>query len=153
MDPRRILAKAETWKRRAHRLSLDLRLRSVTDAKKFLREHGVALWNDRGELPNILDALIGRIANGRERVRGKAAENCFAWRGQLLQDPEFLECPFFNRQPTVVYQELWPYFTVVARLNRGRAEPEPLVSRDARKVLNFVAREGPVPSPEIRRGR
>ena len=151
MDPRRILLKVEALKRKSHRLSLDLRLKSLNDAKKFLREHAVVLWNGRSELPSLLDAMVGRIAKGRERNNGKAAENCFFWRAQLLEDPEFVECNFFQKQPTAPRQDLWPAITVFSRINRRQAENGLLVSRDARRILAFVDKEGPTSVDELRR--
>src|SRR5262249_39495205 len=106
MQPKTILAKAEAWKRKAHRLSLDLRLRSVSDARKFVREQAVVLWNAKAELPNLADAIIGRVANSAERVHGRPAETCTQWRGQILQDSEFLECNFFRNLSTVLHQDL-----------------------------------------------
>lgn len=151
MDPERVLAKAEAFKRKAHRLSLDLRLKSLAEAKKFLREHSVVLWNDKGDLPNLLDATIGRIANDKERTRGKAAENCAAWRMQVLADPEFLDCRFFCKQPTMLHEDLWPYATVFARLNRSRAEDGPALSREARKIVSHLSKEGPSRADHLRK--
>src|SRR3990172_9068477 len=108
MDIRRVLARAEDWKQRTHRLSLSLRLKSIAEARKFLREHGAVLWSAKAELPNLLDAIIGRVANGQERVYGKPAGSCYQWRWQLLKDPEFLECRYFRRMSAGVHIDLWP---------------------------------------------
>ena len=151
MDPERILAKAQAAKRKAHRLSIELRLKSVSDAKKFLREQSVVLWRDKGDLPNLLDATIGRIANGKERVHGKAAENCSAWRRQLLRDPEFLDCRFFCKQPTALHESLWPYATVFARLNREMAEDGKNLSREADGIVSHVKKEGPTRCDQLRK--
>jgi hypothetical protein len=150
MNPDRILAKAEAWKRKAHRLSLNLRLKSVADANIFLREHVVVLWNAKAELPNLLDAIIGRVANGQERVYGKPAENCYRWREQIMKNPEFLECRFFSKMATVVHQDLWQYITVFSRQNRKRAEEESR-SREIRKILTFLSREGPTRTDILRK--
>lgn len=151
MDDQRIFLKAQAWKIKSHRLSLNLRLKSVPEAKKFIREQCVVLWNAKAELPNLLDAIIGRIANGKERVHGKPAENCHIWREQLLHDPELLECRFFRKRSTVLYQDLWPYLTYFARRNRERAEEEQILSRDARKIAGFLNREGPTRTDHLRK--
>jgi hypothetical protein len=143
MDPQKILAKAEAWKRKSHHLSLTLRLRSVSEAKRFLREHSVVLWNEKGDLPNLLDATMGRIANGRERVKGKAAENCDHLRTQVLQDPEFLDCRFFCRQDTALHERLWPFATVISRVNYSHVKDSARISREAKRILSFLEREGP----------
>lgn len=151
MNPERILTKAQTWKRKSHRLSLDLRLKSVAEAGAFLREHGVVLWNAKAELPNLLDALIGRVANGQERVYGKPAENCYRWREQIMVHPDFLECRFFLKLSTVLHQELWPYVTVFARANRKKGEEGERMSKEARKILTFLTREGPTRTDLLRK--
>jgi len=151
MNSERALAKAAAWKRRSHRLSLDLRLKTPSDARKFLREHSVVLWNGKGELPNLLDAILGRIANGKERLTGRAAENCLQWSEQLLQEPEFLECRFFAKQPTALHQDLWPFATVFARLNRSRAEDGALVSRDAKRILSYLGKERSADEKQLKR--
>jgi hypothetical protein len=137
MSPDRILAKAEAWKRKSHRLSLNFRLKSISDANNFLREHSVVLWNAKAELPNLLDAIIGRVANGQERVYGKPAENCY-------------QCRFFKNLATVVHQDLWASITVFARRNRKQAEETPS-SRDIKKILAFLNREGPTPTDILRK--
>jgi hypothetical protein len=151
MTPERIFTKAEAWKRKTHRLSLDLRLKSVGEAASFLREHGVVLWNAKAELPNLLDAIIGRVANGRERVYGKPAENCYRWREQLMSNQDFLECRFFSRLSTVLHQDLWPFATVFARENRKKAEAGQGVSRDGRKIIVFLEQEGPMRTDHLRK--
>jgi hypothetical protein len=151
MTPERIFTKAEAWKRKTHRLSLDLRLKSVSDAASFLREHGVVLWNAKAELPNLLDAIIGRVANGQERVYGKPAENCYRWREQLMSNPDFLECRFFSKLSTVLHQDLWPFATVFARENRKKVEAEQGVSKEVRKILTFLEREGPTRTDNLRK--
>lgn len=151
MDSEKILAKATAWKRRSHRLSLDLRLKTPSDARKFLREHAVVLWNRKGELPNLLDAILGRIANGKERFSGRAAENCLQWKEQLLREGEFLECRFFAKLPTALHQDLWPFVTVFARLNRSRAQDGTLISRDAKRILSHLDRERASSEKQLRR--
>ena len=150
MNPERILTKAAAWKRKTHRLAIDLRLRSVPEAAAFLREHGVVLWNAKAELPNLLDAIIGRVANGQERVYGKPAENCYRWREQIISNPDFLECRFFLKLSTVLHQDLWPSATVFARMNRKKAE-DGAVSKDARKILGFLQKEGPTRTDVLRK--
>jgi hypothetical protein len=150
MEPARILAKAEAWKKKAHRLSMELRLKSLAEARRFLREHSVVLWNVKAELPNLLDAILGRIANGKERQQGKPAENCLIWRKQLLDDPDFIDCLLFRKQVTVIHQDLWPSVTVFSRVNEnGRSASD--LSRDARKILGYLKKEGPTDVPQIRR--
>jgi hypothetical protein len=149
MNSERILAKAEAWKRKAHRLSLNLRLKSVTEAGLFLREHSVVLWNAKAELPNLLDAIIGRVANGQERVYGKPAENCYRWREQIMKNSEFLECRFFCKLSTVIYQDLWPYVTVFARVNRKKAEDSKI--KEVRRIIAFLSREGPTRTDHLRK--
>lgn len=151
MNTEQIFTRAETWKKKAHCLSVNLRLRSLADARKFLKEHSIVLWDAKAELPNLLDAILGRIANGKEREVGKAAENCKLWRDQLLREPEFLECRFFRRYSTAIHQELWPFITVFARLNREKVEEGDLLSRDAKKILNYLKREGPTPKNQVRK--
>lgn len=151
MSPERIIAKAEAFKRKTHRLSLDLRLKSVNDAATFLREQGVVLWNAKAELPNLLDAIIGRVANGRERVYGKPAENCYRWREQLISNQDFLECRFFSKLSTVLHQDLWPYATVFARINRKKAEAGTGISKEGRRILQFLEREGPMRTDKLRK--
>jgi len=151
MQPKTILAKAEAWKRKAHRLSLDLRLRSVSDARKFVREQGVVLWNAKAELPNLADAIIGRVANSAERVHGKPAETCHQWRGQILQDSEFLECKFFRNLTTVLHQDLWPYASVIATANREQASKDVMLSKDARRILHYLDLEGATRSDALRK--
>jgi hypothetical protein len=151
MEPQKILAKAETWKRKCHRLSLDLRLKSLPEARKFIREQSAVLWNTRAELPSLVDAMIGRIANGNERAHGRPVESCLMWREQLLQDPEFLECSFFRKHSTVLHQDLWPYATVFAKLNRKKAQEDRSISREARKILSYLSNEGPTQTDQLRR--
>ena len=143
METSKILSRAEAWKRKTHRLSLDLRVRSLPEARRFIREQSAVLWNTRAELPNLVDAIIGRIANGKERTQGKPVESCLLWREQLLRDPEFLECHFFRKQSTVLHQDVWPYATVFAKLNRKRATEDRLVSKEAKKILTYLNNEGP----------
>lgn len=150
MNSERILAKAEAWKRKTHRLSLNLRLKSVAEAGSFLREHSIVLWNAKAELPNLLDAIIGRVANGQERVYGKPAENCYRWREQIMKNSEFLECRFFCKLSTVIYQDLWPYITVFARANRKKAEEESR-AKEVRKILGFLNDEGPTRTDVLRK--
>jgi hypothetical protein len=151
MDTEKIFTRAETWKKKAHCLSMDLRLRSLTDARKFVKEHSIVLWDAKAELPNLLDAILGRIANGKERELGKAAENCKLWREQLLSEPDFVECRFFRRYSTAIHQDLWPFITVFARLNREKVEEGDLLSRDAKKILNYLKREGPTAKQQVRK--
>ena len=150
-SPERIFAKAEALKRKTHRLSLDLRLKSVGEGASFLREHSLVLWNAKAELPNLLDAIIGRVANGRERVYGKPAENCYRWREQLMSNQDFLECRFFSKLSTVLHQELWPFATVFARENRKRAEAGQGVTKEERKILVFLEQEGPTRTDHLRK--
>jgi len=151
MDAEKIFARAETWKKKAHHLSVDLRLRSLADARKFVKEHSIVLWDAKAELPNLLDAILGRIANGKERELGKAAENCKLWREQLLCEPDFVECRFFRKFSTAIHQDLWPFITVFARMNREKVEEGDLLSRDAKKILNYLKREGPTPKNQVRK--
>ncbi|HET6268034.1 MAG TPA: hypothetical protein VFG11_09985, partial [Acidobacteriota bacterium] len=151
MQPKTILAKAEAWKRKAHRLSLDLRLRSVSDARKFVREQAVVLWNAKAELPNLADAIIGRVANSAERVHGRPAETCYLWRGQILQDSEFLECKFFRNLTTVLHQDLWPYASVIATTNREQTSKDVQLSKDARRILHYLDLEGATRSDALRK--
>jgi hypothetical protein len=151
MDAEKIFARAETWKKKAHCLSMDLRLRSLADARKFVKEHSIVLWDAKAELPNLLDAILGRIANGKEREVGKAAENCKLWRDQLLCEPEIVECRFFRKYSTAIHQDLWPFITVFARLNREKVEEGDLLSRDAKKILNYLKREGATPKNQVRK--
>ncbi len=151
MNAEKIFTRAETWKKKAHCLSMDLRLRSLADARKFLREHSIVLWDAKAELPNLLDAILGKIANGKEREVGKAAENCKLWRDQLLCEPEFVECRFFRKYSTAIHQDLWPFITVFARLNREKVEEGDLLSRDAKRLLNYLKREGPTPKNQVRK--
>lgn len=151
MEAQKILAKAESHKRRMHHLSLDLRLRTVTEARRFIREQGVLLWIERAELPCMLDAILGRIANPQERLRGKPRESCSQWRRQLLKDLDLLECSFFRKRCTVIHQDLWPYLAVCSRANRTRSEEDGWLTRDARRVLSFVAAEGPTRTDLLRR--
>ena len=151
MDAEKLLAKAETWKRKTHRLSLDLRLKSAAEASSFLREHGVVLWNAKAELPNLLDALIGRVANGAERVYGKPAEKCFMMRDQIMSNQDFLECRFFSRLSTVLHQDLWPSATVFARLNRKKVVAGQGISKEGKKILVFIEREGPTRTDRLRK--
>jgi len=151
MDAEKILTRAEAWKKKAHCLSVNLRLRSLAEARKFLKEHSIVLWDAKAELPNLLDAILGRIASGKEREQGNAAENCRVWRQQLLCEPEFLECRFFRRYSTAVHQELWPYITVFARLNREKVEEGSVLSRDAKRLLNYLKREGPTSKSQVRK--
>lgn len=151
MNSERIFAKAEAYKRRAHRLTLSLKIKSLPEARKFLREQGVVLWSAKSELPNFLDAILGRIANGRERVYGNPAENCFRWRGLLMPDPELLECRFFRKRATVVHQDLWAHLTTFSRLNRKAAEQDGVASRDAKRIMAYLRGEGPTRSDHLRR--
>lgn len=150
MDPQKILARAEYWKRKSHRLSLDLRLRSLSEAKKFIREQSVVLWNDKGDVPNLLDATIGRIANDRERSKGKAAENCAQIRKQVLLDPEFLDCRFFCKHETALHESLWPSATVLSRINHARLKDSRKINRDAKKILLFLEKEGPTGASSLK---
>ena len=151
MESQKLLAKAEIWKRKTHRLSLDLRLRSVPEARKFIREQSVVLWNTRAEIPNLVDAIIGRIANGKERTHGRPAESCLMWREQLLQDSEFLECRFFRKQSTVLHQDLWPYVSYFAKINKKKALEDHCVSKDARKIMMYLAEQGATEADHLRR--
>jgi hypothetical protein len=151
MNPEKLLAKAQTWKRKSHRLSLQLRLKSLAEARRFLRENGIALWKGKAELPNLLDAIIGRVANGKERLSGKHAEQCDLWRGQILKDLEFIDCTFFCKMPTAMYQDLWPYVTVFALLNREKAEEGGFVSREAKRIVSFLKKEGPTRTDVLRK--
>jgi hypothetical protein len=151
MNAEKIFTRAETWKKKAHCLSVNLRLRSLAEARKFVKENSIVLWDAKAELPNLLDAILGRIANGKEREEGKAAENCKLWRQQLLCEPEFLECRFFRKYSTAIHQDLWPFITVFARLNREKVEEGDLLSRDAKKILNYLKREGPTPKNQVRK--
>jgi hypothetical protein len=151
MNAEKIFTRAETWKKKSHHLSMDLRLRSLADARKFVKEHSIILWDAKAELPNLLDAILGRIANGKERELGKAAENCKLWREQLLCEPDFVECRFFRKYSTAIHQDLWPFITVFARINREKVEEGDLLSRDAKKILNYLKREGPTPKNQVRK--
>jgi hypothetical protein len=152
MDSKKIVLKAEAWKIKSHRLSLSLRLKSTADAKRFIREHAAVLWSEKAEIPNLLDAIIGRIASENERHNSRAAESCRIWRQELLTDPELLECAFFRKRNTVMHQDLWPYLTHFASRNRNRIDEEPLLSKDAKRIYNFLAREGATPAGDMRKG-
>lgn len=147
MDTRKIFSRAEEWKQKTHRLSLTLRLKTISEVKKFLREHGSVLWNAKAELPNLLDAMIGRVANGKERVYGKPAASCYLWRAQVLKDPEFLECRYFRRMSTAVHVDLWPYLVFFSRRNRA----EWPMSRESKKIMTFLAKEGPTRTDLLRK--
>jgi hypothetical protein len=151
MDSDKIIARAEAWKKKSHCLSMDLRLRSFNQAKKFVKEHSIVLWTTKAEVPNLLDAILGRIATGKERQQGKASENCNIWRKQLLMDPEFLECKLFRQQFTAVYQDLWPYITVFSKLNSESVEHGAEISRDAKRILNYLNKEGPTESDVVKK--
>lgn len=146
-----MLARAEAWKKKSHRLSLDLRIKSIQEAKRFLKDHSLVLWEDKAELPNLLDAMLGRIANERERAEGRAAETCHQWRRQLLKDSEVVECRFFRRFSTAIHQDLWPSATLFARRNRELAEEKETVSRDALKIMKYLTQEGAATVGEIRK--
>ena len=151
MNSEKVFTKAQAWKRRTHRLSLDQRLKSVGEAATFLREHGVVLWSAKAEPPNLLDAIIGRVANGQERVYGKPAGVCFRWREQLITDHDFLECRFFCKLSTVLHQDLWPFATFFARVNRKKAEAGFGISKEGRRILKFLDREGPTRTDILRK--
>ncbi|HSE39505.1 MAG TPA: hypothetical protein VLH08_01965, partial [Acidobacteriota bacterium] len=102
-------------------------------------------------IPNLLDAILGRIATGKERQQGKASDNCNNWRKQLLMDPEFLECKLFRKQSTAVYQDLWPYITVFSKLNSETGENGAAISRDAKRILNYLKKEGSSQSDVIKK--
>lgn len=68
-----------------------------------------------------------------------------------MSDLEVLECHLFRKRPTVIHQDLWPYLAVCARANRGRIEEDDSLSREAQRVLSFVAAEGPTRSDLLRR--
>lgn len=146
-----MLARAEAWKKKSHRLALDLRVGTLQEAKRFLREHSLILWENKAELPNLLDAILGRIANERERKDGRPAETCRQWRRQLLKDSELAECRFFRKYSTALHQDLWPSVTLFARKNRQLAEDGGTVSRDALKIIKFLSQEGAVKTREIRK--
>lgn len=151
MDIRKLLKKAELLKKKNHRLSFDLRLKSIAEAKKFLREHAVVLWDVKAEIPNLLDATLGRIANDRERTTGKSAENCNNWRAQILQDPEFMDCPFFRKFSTSLHEDLWPYVTVVSKANREKAEDATQTSKEAKRLLSLLCKEGRMTVAELQK--
>jgi hypothetical protein len=151
MNADKVFARAEAWKKKSHCLSMNLRLRSIGEARKFLKEHSIVLWDEKAEVPNLLDAILGRIANGKERLQGKATENCKLWRLQLLSDPEFFECRLFRKHFTAVYQDLWPYVTVFSKLNCKAAEEGGELSRDAKRVFNYLKKEGPSTNESIRK--
>jgi len=151
MDTRKIIKKAELVKTKNHRLSFDLRLKSIPEAKKFLREHAVVLWDVKAEIPNLLDATLGRIANDRERTSGKSAENCSNWRTQILQDPEFLDCPFFRKISTSLHEDLWPFVTVVSKHNREKALDSSQTSKEAKRVVSLLSKEGRMTVPELQK--
>jgi hypothetical protein len=142
MDAQKILDRAASYKKRVHRLSLNLRLRTPAEARRFIRDQGIVLWHERAELPCVLDAILGRIASAQERLRGKPKENCVQWRRQLLKDLDFLECNFFRNFSTVVHQDLWSYLAVCSRANRDRSQDDGVFSRDARRILSYLAAEG-----------
>jgi hypothetical protein len=149
MNADKVLARAEAWKKKSHRLSMNLRVKSFNEARKFVKEHSIVLWDAKAEVPNLLDAILGRIARGKERLQSKASENCSLWRNQLLSDPEFLECRLFRKHSTAVYQELWPYITVFSRLNCEAADE--IISRDAKKIFNYLKKEGPSRNQIVRK--
>ena len=62
-----------------------------------------------------------------------------------------MECNFFRKRSTVLHQELWPYATVFAKLNRKKATNDQLISKEARKILTFIQNEGPSQPEQIRR--
>jgi hypothetical protein len=151
MDSDKLITRAEAWKKKSHCLSMDLRLRSFNQAKKFVKEHSIVLWTTKAEAPNLLDAILGRIATGKERQQGKASENCDIWRKQLLMDPEFLECKLFRQHFTAVYQDLWPYIMVFSKLNSESGEHGAGISRDAKRILNYLKKEGPTESDLVKK--
>lgn len=146
-----MLARAEAWKKKSHRLSLDLRLKSIQEARKFLKEHSLALWNNKAELPNLLDAILGRVANERERTQGRPSETCLQWREKLLEDAELVECRFFRNLSTALHQELWPSATWFARKNGKLAEDGAMLSREAVKIMKFLLREGASSADDLRK--
>ena len=125
------------WKRKSHHLSLPLRLKTLPEAKKFLKEQVVALWNGKAEIPNLLDATLGRIARGRERNQGSAIENCLLWRREILATPDFVECKLFCKLPTVIHQDLWPSVTVISKMNKEKGP----ISKEAKRILNYLKEE------------
>jgi hypothetical protein len=149
MEPRQILARVEALKKRNHRLSLDLRLKSVQEAKKFLKDHSLVLWDNKAELPNLLDAILGRIANEKERNDGRPSETCLRWRVELLEDAELVECPFFRKLSTALHQDLWASATLFAWKNRKLAEEGGTVSREALKIMKYLSQEGAARTDEI----
>jgi hypothetical protein len=126
-------------------------LKTLADARKFLRDHAVVLWNGKAELPNLVDAILGRVAKHPERVRGRVVENCLQWRKDLLQESEFLECLFFEDFPTVLHSDLWSYATVFSRRNFRGGESTPALTREARKILAYLSREGSTRVSELRK--
>jgi hypothetical protein len=51
----------------------------------------------------------------------------------------------------MLHESLWPYATVFARLNRARAEEGTGLSREARKIVSHVSKEGPTRSDHLRK--
>lgn len=127
-------------------------MKSLPEARKFLKEHSITLWCEQAELPSLLDAMLGRVANKKERTAGRPVEACRNWRDQLLKDPELLECRLFRKFSTVIHQDLWPHATVFARLNYEKAQQSGgVISREAKKILQYLEKEGPSESVEIKK--
>src|SRR5207247_9585742 len=68
---------------------------------------------------------------------------CADLRKQVLQDPEFLDCRFFCRQDTALHEGLWPFATVISRVNYSHAKDSARISREAKRILAFLEKEGP----------
>ncbi|HEY1325431.1 MAG TPA: hypothetical protein VGI14_00730 [Casimicrobiaceae bacterium] len=90
-------------------------------ALRFVREQGVVLASAKGEVPRVIEAILGEPITGNwwGHPRGSSIYNVLA---QVCASDEVLVCRLIGGKITLVHRRLWPALVRVA----GRFEARQL---------------------------
>ncbi len=152
--PRDILRlRDQQWRRRR-----ELRVRSVPEARRFVRQVGFCLfWPTEGvEMPNLLQAIAG---NGRPLTAGyddPAIGRSWNWKDEALDQRWWYYGKLLRRRATLVSLELLPSFYALSE-NYGDARDylveyeEGRLSAEAKAVYEALLENGPLDAVRLRK--
>lgn len=82
-------------------------------ALEYTREKGVLLASARGDVPRLIDAILGEPVSGNwwSHPAGKAIYNVLA---EVCESEDVLVCRLLGSKVTLIHRRLWPALVRVA---------------------------------------
>lgn len=138
-----LIDKARAARELLHRIRAILKVESLASARAFVRERGLVLLAADAELPNLVDATLGRRANVAERVpQDGASQPPWDWWRELSHGDEVACVKLFRNEDTAVARRLWPAVASCAGELAARARHGTL-SPLARTLFDELDKHGP----------